>query len=381
MYHCASFVIGMEYRLKNESSVPSPALLIDLDAVEENLRTMLKIAGDPARLRPHVKTHKLPQLVAAQVALGIRKFKCATIAEAEMTAAAGGRDILLAVAPVGPNIGRYLKLMRRFPKVNWLTIGDDLTAVNALGTAAKAVRLVAEVLIDLDIGQHRSGVRTKKEVLGLYKALTSLPGLRMGGLHAYDGHVHDPDLKKRTATCDDAWVFVKKSLAALKAAGCPAPVRIVAGGTPTFAIHARRRQPGLECSPGTCVLWDAGYGKKFPDLPFRHAAWLLTRCISRPISRGIDLCLDLGHKAVASEMPHPRVVFPEMPRAEALMHNEEHLVLRTALARSVAPGRAFYGIPWHVCPTVALHAECHVVRDGRAVDVWPIVARSRRITI
>ena len=371
----------MEYCLKNEPSVPSPALLIDMDAAEANLRTMLRIAGDPDRLRPHVKTHKLPQLVAAQVALGISKFKCATIAEAEMTAAAGGRDILLAVAPVGPNIGRYLELMRRFPKVQWLTIGDDLTAVTALANAARAVRLVAEVLIDLDIGQHRSGVRTKSAVIKLYKLLAGLPGVRMGGLHAYDGHVHDPDLRKRTAACNAAWVLVKESLAALKTAGCLLPVRIVAGGTPTFTIHARRRQPGLECSPGTCVLWDAGYAKKFPDLPFRHAAWLLTRCISRPVSRGIDLCLDLGHKAVASEMPHPRVVFPEMPGAKALMHNEEHLVLRTALAGSVTPGRAFYGIPWHVCPTVALHSECHVVRDSRAVDVWPVVARARRITI
>ena len=156
---------------------------------------------------------------------------------------------------------------------------------------------------------------------------------------------------------------------------------IVAGGTPTFPIHARRRQPGLECSPGTCVLWDAGYAKKFPDLPFHQAAWLLTRCISRPGPGELDICLDLGHKAVASEMPPPRVIFPAMPKAKAIMHNEEHLVLRTALARGVHPGAVFYGIPWHVCPTVALHSECHVIRSRRAVDIWPIVARARRITI
>lgn len=372
---------GMDYCLQNEASVPSPALLIDMDAVDENLRLMLKIAGSPDRLRPHVKTHKLPQLVAAQVALGITKFKCATIAEAEMTAAAGGGDILLALPPVGPNIPRFLELMRRFPKVKWLTIADDVAAVSALAAAAKAAGLKAEVLIDLDVGQHRSGLWTTVEVVRMYQLLTSLPGVAMGGLHAYDGHVYQSDVKERTAACNAAWRFVAKSIAALKACGCRTPPRIVAGGTPTFPVHARRRTRGLECSPGTCVLWDAGYAKKFPDFPFRHAAWLLTRVISRPMSDGPGLCLDLGHKAVASEMPHPRVIFPGIPSARAVMHNEEHLVLTTALAGSVSPGQVFYGIPWHVCPTVALHSECHVVRDRRAVEVWPIVARARRITI
>ena len=371
----------MEYRLLNEASVASPALLIDMDVVEENLRLMLKIAGSPDRLRPHVKTHKLPQLVAAQVALGITKFKCATIAEAEMTAAAGGKDILLAVAPVGPNIPRFLELMRRFPMVKWLTIADDVVAISELSDAACAAGLKAEVLIDLDVGQHRSGVWTRRGVVGMYQLLTSLPGLSMGGLHAYDGHVHQSDVKERAAVCNAAWVFVEKSIAALKSSGCRTPLRIVAGGTPTFPNHARRRRPGIECSPGTCLLWDAGYANKFPDLPFCHAARLLTRVISRPMSTGVGLCLDLGHKAVASEMPHPRVLFPEMPNARAIMHNEEHLVLRTGSAGSVRPGCVFYGIPWHVCPTVALHSECHVVRGRRAVEVWPIVARARRITI
>ncbi len=371
----------MEFQMENESSIPSPALLIDLDAVDENLRLMLRIAGDPDRLRPHVKTHKLPQLVAAQVALGITKFKCATIAEAEMTAFAGGKDILLAVAPVGPNIERYLELIRRFPKVKWLTLADDHDALLELSDAASEARLTVEVLIDLDVGQHRSGVSSIHGVRGVYELANCLPGLAMGGLHVYDGHIHQSSLKERTVACHASWTLVTKALATLKSAGCPWPVRIVAGGTPTFPIHARRRMPGLELSPGTCVLWDAGYAKKLPDLAFRHAAWLLTRVISRPQSRTLNMCLDLGHKAVASEMPHPRVVFPKMPTAKAVMHNEEHLVLRTAMSRRVHPGVVFYGIPWHVCPTVALHSECHVVRGGRVVDIWPITARARRITI
>jgi D-serine deaminase-like pyridoxal phosphate-dependent protein len=163
----------------------------------------------------------------------------------------------------------------------------------------------------------------------------------------------------------------------LAAAGLPAPARLVAGGTPTFPIHARR--PGVECSPGTCVLWDAGYAKKLPDMDFRHAAWLLTRVVSRPVPG--QMCLDLGHKAVASEMPHPRVVFPALPDVTAAGHSEEHLVLETAQAADLPVGTVLYGIPWHVCPSVALHSECHAVRGGRAGEIWPVTARARRLGI
>jgi D-serine deaminase-like pyridoxal phosphate-dependent protein len=367
----------MSYFIENESFVASPALLIDLDAVEENLRRMVAIAGKPQRLRTHVKTHKLPQLVKAQVALGIAKFKCATIAEAEMTALAGGQDILLAMPPVGPNAGRFVELMQRFPEVKWLTIADDPAPLAELASAAQAAGLTAEVLIDLDIGQHRTGIAPGPGAVALYKTLCETPGLAPGGLHAYDGHLHQTDLRERTEACHDAWLGVEEMVRDLAAAGLPAPARIVAGGTPTFAIHARR--PGVECSPGTSVLWDAGYAKKLPDLEFQQAAWLITRVVSRA-GEG-QICLDLGHKAVASEMPHPRVVFPALPDAVATGHSEEHLVLKTGLGDRLPPGAVLYGIPWHVCPTVALHSECVTVRGGRAGETWPVVARARRLTI
>jgi D-serine deaminase-like pyridoxal phosphate-dependent protein len=142
-------------------------------------------------------------------------------------------------------------------------------------------------------------------------------------------------------------------------------------------MHARRQ--GVECSPGTCVLWDAGYARKLPDIDFMPAATLLTRVIARPgVAR---LCLDLGHKAVASEMPHPRVIFPELPDARAVIHSEEHLVIETSRAAEYPVGSELHGIPWHICPTVALHSEVQVARGGRGVETWPVVARARRITI
>jgi D-serine deaminase-like pyridoxal phosphate-dependent protein len=93
------------------------------------------------------------------------------------------------------------------------------------------------------------------------------------------------------------------------------------------------------------------------------------------------LCLDLGHKAVASEMPHPRVLFPELPDAEAMTHSEEHLVLKTPLARRFAVGDRLEGVPWHICPTLALHAEAILIEQGRLAGSWPIEARARRITV
>ena len=112
------------YEIANAADVASPALLLYPDRIEENLKRLVQLAGDPARLRPHVKTHKLPQIIAIKRSLGIDKFKVSTIAEAEMTAEAGGRDVLLAYPCVGPNIGRLIRLIERFPDTHFATLVD-----------------------------------------------------------------------------------------------------------------------------------------------------------------------------------------------------------------------------------------------------------------
>ena len=363
-------------RVDNESATTSPSLLIYPERVDANLRRMLALVGDPARLRPHIKTHKLPQLVARQVELGITKCKCATIAEAEMAARAGATDVLLAAQLVGPNVARFVALIRTFPQVCFSTVADDAGVIAAFSRAAVDASLTVEVLLDLDIGQHRTGIAPGPGAVELYRKLASLPGLRPGGLHAYDGHLHQSNLAERSAACDAAFAGVSALKAELVRAGLPIP-RIVCGGTPTFPLHARRAE--VECSPGTCVLWDAGYAAKLPDLEFQHAAVLMTRVISRPASN--RLCLDLGHKSVASEMPHPRVIFAALPDARAVVHSEEHLVLETALAGDFPVGAVLYGLPWHICPTVALHDRVQVVRSGRVVEEWPVAARARRLGI
>ena len=364
------------FHLANAAEIPSPALLIFPDRIEENLRRMIRTVGDPARLRPHMKTHKMPELIAMQLASGIEKFKCATIAEAEMTAAAGAREILLAYQPVGPHIARFAQLMQRFPAVQFACLVDDLEAAAQLSEGALVAGVTFEAWLDVDCGQHRTGVAPGPHAVEVYRRICALRGLKPGGLHAYDGHLHDSDATLREQQCEEGFAAVEMLRDELLAAGMPVP-RLAAGGTPTFPFHARR--PGVECSPGTLVLWDAGYSTKLPDLDYLHAAMLLARVVSKPQPR--RLCLDLGHKAVASEMPHPRVIFPGLPDARAVLHSEEHLVLETDEAARFKVGDVLYGIPWHICPTVALHAEVYVVKDGKAEARWSVAARARRLTV
>jgi len=362
-------------RLEDEATAPSPALLIYPDRVEENLHRMISLVGSPTRLRPHIKTHKLPQIVARQVALGVTRCKCATIAEAEMAARAGATDVLLAAQQVGPNGQRFLALIRAFPSVAFSTLADDPGVVATLDREARAAGTTIEVLIDLDVGMGRTGIAPGPAALELYRTIATSPGLRAGGLHAFDGHLRQNTLPDRIAAAADGIAKTDALRAELLRQSLPVP-RVVAGGTPTFPVHARR--PDVECSPGTCVLSDAGYVTLLPDLDFLHAAVLLTRVISRPGTN--RLCLDLGHKSVASEMPHPRAVFPAIPDAKGVTHSEEHLVIETVRAADFPVGTAIYALPWHICPTVALHDRVQVVRNGRRVDEWQVTARVRRLS-
>ncbi|MPZ19299.1 MAG: D-TA family PLP-dependent enzyme [Luteitalea sp.] len=364
------------YSIENVAEVPSPALVVYPDRVEENIRRMIRLAGGVDRLRPHIKTSKLPEVIQMQMDQGITKFKCATIAEAEMAAACGAPDVLLAYQPVGPNVSRLVQLVQTSPKTTFSTLADDEGTIHALSNAAVAAGLTLNLFLDIDCGMHRSGVAPGSAAAALYRLIARSPGLAAAGLHAYDGHIRDTDVDARARACDEAFDRVQALRAELRGAGLPVPV-LVAGGSPTFPIHARRST--VECSPGTAVFWDLGYTRSLPDLDFLPAALLLTRVISKP---GHDLlCVDLGHKAVASEGPHPRVELLDLPDTRAVGHSEEHLTLETPRAAELPVGASFYGIPWHVCPTVALHDHAVVVRDGRAQERWRVVGRTRQITI
>jgi len=363
------------FELLDPSAIDTPALLVYADRMDQNIDRALEIARDPLRLRPHVKTHKLGPVIERHVKRGIHKFKCATIAEAEMVAAAGGTDVLLALQPVGGKVDRLLELARRYPEVLFSTLVDDPSVADALSAACVRAKLSLDVWLDVDCGMGRTGISPAQgEALALHVA--RLKGLALQGIHAYDGHIHDLDPKERAARCHAAFIPVRALWNTLKDHGFP-NARLVAGGTSTFPMHAAVGD--VECSPGTYVLWDSGYSSELPDLDFLHAAIVLCRVISKP-AKG-RLCLDLGHKAIASEMPAPRVVFPQFPDAVPVMHSEEHLVIETKDAERCKVGSAVYGIPWHICPTTALHAEVVLIENARATERWPVLARARKITV
>jgi 3-hydroxy-D-aspartate aldolase len=313
-----------------------------------------------------------------QQAVGIRKFKCATIAEAELAASAGVPDLLLAYQPVGPAVRRLVELINAFPQTKFSVVCDDEAAIGSLSEAIQAQKPNGplDVLLDIDVGQHRTGVPAGPQAAKRYQAIASSRGLTPGGLHAYDGHISDADPAIRKAACDEAFFPVTKLKNELEANGLPVP-RVVAGGSPTFPFHSTRS--GVECSPGTTVFWDSGYGNKLRDLEFLPAALVLTRVVSKPGSN--LLCLDLGHKALGSEMPHPRVQFLNLPNYNALTHSEEHLVIESPDADQIKIGDCLYGIPRHICPTVALHASALVIEDRKIVGSWKVAARDRRLSI
>ncbi|MDO8541311.1 MAG: D-TA family PLP-dependent enzyme [Opitutaceae bacterium] len=364
------------YRVENVDEIASPALLVYPDRIKANIQRMLALTGGAARLFPHVKTHKMAEVVRFQQAAGIDKFKCATIAEAEMVAGCGAARVLLAYQPVGPNIARFLELMARFPQTKFAAIVDDAATLRVIADAAKARGVTVELLLDIDCGMRRTGIPPSAAAAVVYRLLASLPGVTPGGLHAYDGHIRDQDPQVRRSVVQAAMQPVRALRRQMQEAGLAVP-RIVAGGTPTFPIHAR--ESDVECSPGTCLLWDCSYTAMLPDLGFLNAAVVLTRVISKPGAN--RLCLDLGHKAIASENPHPRVQLLDLPDAVAVGHSEEHLVVETPRATEFNVGDALYGIPRHICPTVALHASVIVVNSRRADGRWKVAARDRVLTI
>jgi D-serine deaminase-like pyridoxal phosphate-dependent protein len=210
----------------------------------------------------------------------------------------------------------------------------------------------------------------------LYRTIEALPALKAEGFHVYDGHIHDNEYSKRKEICDESFLPFEIFIGELVKEGI-SPYRVVAGGTPSFPIHALRE--GVECSPGTLILWDYKSSSSFEDMNFLHAAVLLSRIVSKP---GKDLlCIDLGHKAVASEMPQPRVKIFGIDDFTVITHSEEHMVIRTHEASNYNTGDHLYCIPYHICPTVALHETVSIVENNRVTGQWNVEARKRKITI
>lgn len=364
------------YHTNNIDAIDSPALVIYKDRVIENIKTAVSMVGDIRRLRPHVKTHKTKEAAQLMMDAGINKFKCATIAEAEMLAMINAPDVLLAYQPVGPKLERFIQLIQKYPATKFSCLVDNIDSAKSIANAATKNNIEINVFIDLNIGMNRTGIVPGIEVIGLYSGCKKLPGIEPTGLHAYDGHIRTLDLEQRTIECNTAFNAVTDMQRQLEQKGFDKPI-IIAGGSPTFSVHAKRKE--VQCSPGTFVYWDKTY-MQYTEQLFVPAALVISRVISLPTDTKI--CLDLGHKSISAENElNNRVTFLNAPELKFTGQSEEHLVAEVHAGHPYKAGDILYGLPIHICPTCALYERAYIVEDNEVTTEWKMIARDRKITV
>ncbi len=373
------------YAIKDIARLDTPALVVYPAGVRKNIQLAVGMAGGPGRLRPHVKTHKSPDATRLLMEAGIRQFKCATIAEAEMLAIAGADDVLLAYQPIGPKINRLVELIKKYPATVFSCLIDSPKAAAAMASVFVSAGLTVPVFIDIDTGMNRTGIPVSKECSELFKNALETPGITPVGLHAYDGHIRDTNIDERMQKCNDAFKWVASMRKVVERMPGALPITVVAGGSPTFPIHCLR--PDVQCSPGTFIYWDKGSNDDCSEQGFSPAALVITRVISQ---HGTRITLDLGHKSIAAENPlDRRVHFLNSPIRAAgkknppqfISQSEEHLVLDAGAGHGFQVGDVLYGVPYHICPTVALYERAYTVEDGVVTGEWKNSARDRSIGV
>ena len=192
------------YTIQGVENIFTPALIYYKDELFENHRKPIEIAGGAERLWPHVKSHKMKKMIEMQKAMGIHRFKCATLAEVKMVAECGAEHILLAYPLVGPNIKTFISLVKEFPKTHFYALEDDLSCLHALQAEAEKQNAVLGWFADVNMGMNRTGVETA-HLYEFIKAALENPSenVPFSGLHCYDGHVHTTDLMDREAEVTD----------------------------------------------------------------------------------------------------------------------------------------------------------------------------------
>ncbi len=365
------------YEIENIEEIDSPSVVLYEDRLMFNLYKMLEmVGGDTTKLMPHIKTNKMLEVIKRMLSLGIKNFKASTIAEAEMAAEAGAVSVLIAHQLVGPKIDRFISLIEKFPKTKFSTIVDNEVSAEILNDAGSKKNLAVNVFIDINNGMNRSGVQTGSKLDNLIIQINQFKNIIFKGLHVYDGHLRDSNFLVRKSKVENDFDEVNELFKSLKQKHIQ--LQLICGGTPTFTSHLT--EDHRICSPGTCLFWDWGYGEKLTEQEFKSAALLVTRVISKPIKDIVTI--DLGHKAVASENPiDRRVKFLNLDRYKLLSQSEEHGVLQVKNWDDIKVGDVFYGMPYHICPTINLYDEVSVIEKGRKTTSWEITARKRKISI
>lgn len=365
------------FHFTEENSIPSPALIYYKDIIIQNTKTAIRAAGSPDRLWPHVKSHKSKDFTQLQTEMGIKNFKCATIAEAEMAAQTDAKQILLAYPLIGPNMERFIRLTLAYPRKTFYALGDNLEQLAKLGSLALSHHININCLADLNIGMNRTGVPIQ-DATRFYQEMNCLPGIIPFGLHCYDGNRHEKDYTFRSQKVLETISAVSSVRDSLAAQNLTCPILIM-GGSPTFPCY-KDNMEDIYFSPGTVFLYDEGYTRQFPDLPYLPGAAILTRVISHPADGFFTL--DAGFKAISAEQGICGII-PELPHALEAFQSEEHWTFHMDKDfEQVRPaiGSMLYIIPWHICPTSALYRKAYVISHGSLTGQWPISARNRWLT-
>lgn len=355
--------------------VDTPALIVDLDALDANLERMAAYAREHGlRLRTHAKMHKCSTLARRQVELGAVGVCCQKVSEAEVMVAGGIADVLISNEVVGA-----AKLKRVAALATRARIGvcvDNAAVARALSDAAVAAGATVDAYVEIDVGARRCGVAPGEEALALARAVAALPGLRFMGLQAYHGsaqHLRTP--QERAAAIAEAARLAKLSRGLILSAGLPCTI-VTGAGTGTFELEGASGVYN-ELQPGSYAFMDADYGRNQAAQPFAHSLFILATVMSRAPGHAV---LDVGLKthAVDSGMPlvHADAGGRPVTGLEYRKASDEHGVVFAAGGAALpALGSKLRLIPGHIDPTVNLHDWLVGVRGRRVAELWPVDAR------
>jgi len=344
----------------------TPALILDLDVARRNIAAMAEYMRTvPAKLRPHIKVHKSPELARMQMEAGeALGLTTATVWEAVVMVRGGIDDILIANEVVGEEKVKALAELARDARINVAI--DDAHNAEELSAAALKAGSTLGVLIDLDIGMERCGVRTKEEALRLAEHVSKLHGLRLEGMMGYEGHcMLEPDPVLRVQKAHAAMDKLMDAVDHLSQAGFESKV-ISGGGTGTYNITGAH--PRLtELQAGSYVVMDAFHAQLVPGFPV--ALTVLGTVISR---QGHRVVFDTGRKVIGSELGLPRL--KDVPSTTAGIA-EEHLLVDVDPGYPLKVGDRVEVISGYGPTTVNLHDVYYVVENDVVTEVWPIRAR------
>lgn len=356
------------------SAVDTPALLVDLDAFEANLRQMQQaLAGFGVQLRAHAKTHKCPTIALAQIAHGAVGVCCQKVSEAEALVEGGVEDVLISNEVVGATkVSRVAALAQR-SKLSICV--DDEQQVSALADAMSAAgNGTLDVLVEIDVGAKRCGVQPGAEAVRLAELISVQPQLRFAGLQAYHGSAqHIRSIDERRAVIAKATELAAFTRDCLQAAGIDCP-KITGAGTGTFLFEAGSSVYN-ELQAGSYVFMDADYGANewsdstFPR--FKNSLFVWTTVMSRV--PGVRAVVDAGLKSSSIDSGLP--LLAEQTSAVYSNISDEHGVIQLNGARDYELGEKLRLIPGHCDPTVNMHDQLVCFRGDRVEAIWPVTAR------